>query len=293
MGAMKPNQKFNRKLNIKLRSIEITEYVGRDKFEDFITATIIDLNVGLTPKSTFQFKLPYVYAFSRLENTNGLGDISLSYSRNILAKEKYQLNATIGCKIPTGDADVRAKDGRPLPMYIQPTLGTIDLVAGASMINRGWLFAVGYQKVIANLNRNEFIWEKWADHPDPVKRELGSDRLHGFPQSRLIQRRADVMARIERNQRFSKFNIHAGLLLIHRFNQDQVNRPNPQSGVLEEVKVVGSNGSALSLIVGVTYHFSIKSSLKLLFGDRLLERDRNPDGLSREQVWTLGYQYNF
>jgi hypothetical protein len=286
MGAMKPDQKFNKGLQVKLRSLELSHYVARDKFEDAIMATTADLNVGIGKDYTFQFKIPYMVVLSRLTNTHGVGDISLSLSRNIVNQENFQINGTIGAKIPTGKSDVRSSEGLPLPMYLQPTLGTFDLVAGASFLSRGWLVAVGVQQPLAHTNDNQFLWEEWEGNPK-------FNTAFPFPQSRGLRRQADVMLRIEKNIRFSKFNVHIGLLEIHRFKEDKVLLKDLETGQDIEREVAGSNGSALSLIVGGTYHFNTKSAIKLIFGDRLLQRDKNPDGLSREQVYQLAYQINF
>src|SRR5262245_12060964 len=101
MGAMKPNQPFSRKLNLRLRSVEFSQYVGVNKIGDVIMSYTGDINIGLSSKYTVQIKVPYMIVLGRLANTNGLGDFSLSASRNLIAKEKYQLNFTVGTKIPT------------------------------------------------------------------------------------------------------------------------------------------------------------------------------------------------
>ena len=36
MGAMKPDQHFNRRVQIKLRSIEVAQYVGLTRFDDVV-----------------------------------------------------------------------------------------------------------------------------------------------------------------------------------------------------------------------------------------------------------------
>ena len=36
MGAMRPDQPFSKKLNIRLRSVSLTQYIGLTKFDDKI-----------------------------------------------------------------------------------------------------------------------------------------------------------------------------------------------------------------------------------------------------------------
>lgn len=281
MGAMKPDQRFDKKLDVKLRSIEISQYVGVDKFKDVIMATTLDFNVGIGKRNTFQFKLPYMNVLTYLANSQGLGDVSLSFSRNLIAKEGFQLNATVGAKIPTGNSNIKSSEGIPLSMYHQSSLGTYDIIAGFSVINKQWLFAAGYQQPL-NENGNEFLQTLWADNP------LFSNRALKYPNSKNLRRKADYMLRVERNFRFARFNFHIGFLNIHRFNEDEVTTP---QGI--RVKVKNSNGSALSLLLGMAYQLTAKSSIKAIFGDSWFQRERNPDGLSRQQVYTMAYQWSF
>ncbi|MCU0445335.1 MAG: hypothetical protein MUE85_10490 [Microscillaceae bacterium] len=283
MGAMKPDQKFIKSMDVKLRSIELSHYIGRTKFDDYVMATTLDFNIGIGKKNTFQFKVPYMVILSTLGNMNGLGDFSLSFSRNLLLTEKYQINATIGTKIPSNRANQLTREGRTISMYQQPSLGTFDFIAGASFISRNWLIAVGYQQPLTD-NGNQFNPILQADNP---RLEPGNPKK-AYPNGTNLRRRADVMLRVERNFRFSNLNFHIGLLNIHRFREDEVTATNGN-----RVAIPNSNGSALSFIVGTTYHFNTQSAIKLIFGDRWLQRERNPDGLSREQVYTVGYQLSF
>jgi hypothetical protein len=50
---------------------------------------------------------------------------------------------------------------------------------------------------------------------------------------------------------------------------------------------------ALSGIFTTGYSFNVRSGIKLLLGHKFVQRDNNPDGLTREFVSTLGYYYRF
>ena len=93
------------------------------------------------------------------------------------------------------------------------------------------------------------------------------------------------MLRVEYNLRFSKWNMNVGLLPIYRFTSDEIT--SPQTG--ERVKIEDSKGVALSGLIGGTYNFSVRSSLKVLLGKEIVQRYKNPDGLSREWVNTITY----
>jgi hypothetical protein len=280
MGAMRPNQHFSSKLSMKVKSLEVGQYIGYTKFKDVILSYIAEVNVGVNSKTAVQIKLPYTFVSGFLANTHGLGDISLSATRNILYRESHQINLTVGSKIPTNDANKKS-DGRPLPMYYQTSLGTFDVVFGISMVTKNWLFATGYQQSLNPID-NKFKWGDW-------KNTEFKDHVFVYPVSNKIRRGKDIMFRVERNFRSSRFNAYLGLLPIIRVTKDRVEDPKTQ----EIVKVEGSDGLALTALFGFGYRFSIKSSFKFLGGVGLVQRDFNPDGLSRDFVNTISYEYRF
>src|SRR5262245_9588536 len=159
MGAMKPDQPYNKKIEFRLRSMELSFYRGTTTLTPVIYVATADLNFSLNSKTSFQVKLPYQAVKGRLANTSGMGDISLCLTRNVLTRERFDINVSLGAKIPTNHSD-KDVNGLPLPMYYQTSLGTYDAIAGLSLITRQWLFATGIQ-VPFNKNNNGFIWSAW------------------------------------------------------------------------------------------------------------------------------------
>ncbi len=103
------------------------------------------------------------------------------------------------------------------------------------------------------------------------------------------------MLRVERNFRLARFNAHVGLLGIYRLNKDEFTNK-----LALRQKMDGTTGLALSGIVGFGYNFSARSGIKFIFGARLMQRYRldilhglSLDGLSREFVNTIGYEFRF
>lgn len=279
MGALKPDQGYSKGLSIRLRSIEISQYIGVTRFGDIIFNYTSDISVGINDKTTVQVKLPYVYVDGVLDKTNGLGDLSLGLARNLYANDDFQVSLTVGAKIPLG-SDNRSIDGNQLPMYYQTGLGTYDGVVGVSLITKKWLVAAGYQQSF-NRTDNDFWWTDWEGHPDEAIART-------YTQSRMLDRGKDIMFRVERNFRFSNFNFNIGLLPIYRLNVDSnISR----GGALTEIS--GSDGLALTLLFGGGYQFSVKSGIKIMNGFRIDRRPTNPDGLSREFVSNIGYVYRF
>ncbi len=169
----------------------------------------------------------------------------------------------------------------PLPMYYQTSLGTYDFITGVSLINRKWLFATGIQIPFIHINQNTFDWTDFPDYPN-------EDYIKTYSTSNLLKRGIDVMLRVERNFRFSRFNFSAGLLPIYRITNDRITN---QKG--EEFPPEGARGLALSGIITGGYNFNVRSGIKLLWGRKIVQRDTNPDGLTRHSVSSITYNYRF
>jgi len=283
LGALRPNQPYHKQQNLKLRSINFTQYYAYNDFYDHIWSWTVDLNFSLGKKISAQLKLPYYYIDGVLASTQGLSDVSMAFSRSLWSDENgNQIALTLGTKLPTNTSDLRTKEGRPLPMYYQTSLGTYDFIVGASYSNRKWLLATGLQQPVLHDNRNQFLWGAWTGSPaKPI-----SDT---YARSKELRRSAEVMGRIERNFRFSRLNFYTGLLGIWKLHDDTF--LNPQG---KRIAAEGSHGLVLNTISGVGYAFSTQSSLKFLVGYRVMgRRQAHIDGLKRELVLTLTYDYRF
>lgn len=280
MGAMKPDQPFNKKIDLRLRSMEISFYRGTTSLTPRIFVATADLNFSLTRKTSFQVKIPYQSVTGTLGTTGGLGDISLCFTRVIYSSDQFDLNLSVGGKLPSNKSNLE-EDGFPLPMYYQTSLGTYDFITGISLITSKWLLATGIQHPF-NRNNNEFLWSRWAgsdQSPEYIRRYAPANKL---------RRGTDVMLRVERNFRFSRINFSLGLLPIYRITNDEI-----ENGAGERIKPDAAKGLALSGIVTFGYQFNVRSGIKLLGGHKIVQRDHNPDGLSREMVTTLSYFYRF
>ncbi|ABG57573.1 hypothetical protein [Cytophaga hutchinsonii] len=278
MGAMRPNQTFSHKAAVKLRSVEFLQYAGVTKFHDVILTSLVDINIGIGKRGSAQIKLPYTCVSGSLANTSGTADISLAYTHAVLVKDTYQLLGTLGGKLPTNNADKLSSDGRPLPMYYQTSLGTNDLVVGLSFITRKWLLATGYQHAFNQIG-NDFRWSEWNSSAQRTE-------ALEYPPSWNLKRGSDVMFRIERNFRSTKWNAYLGLLTIYRITPDQVSKGTSEN----RVEVPNTTGPAITALSGAGYRFSTAVALKAMVGVKIINRDTNPDGLSREFVSSLSVE---
>ncbi len=287
MGAMKPDQPFNKKALVKLKSMEVSFYRGKTTTSPIVYVTNIDMSFNLVDDKTFlQVKLPYQAVNGNFGKTSGIGDISLALTRNLYSSEKFDIGLTVGTKIPSNDSNLKSEvNGLSFPMYYQTSLGTYDFITGISLVNRKWLFATGIQHPF-NENNNEFTYGGWIPVYQDGKEE-GYVRTY-WPAYHL-KRGTDIMVRAERNFRYARFNMSLGVLPIIRINKDEVTDPNTN----ERVKLDGTTGMALTVIGTFGYSFSVKSGMRLLLGKKLKDRPVNPDGLTRENVTTISYYYRF
>ncbi len=281
MGAMRPGQTYNKRINFKLRTLELSQYRGSTPQGPLIYATTLDLNFGISQKTSLQFKLPYQWIKGDMGNTSGFSDISFGLTTTLVNNEKFKINCTIGGKIPTNQSDLRDSNERMLPMYYQTSLGSYDFVVGASLISRKWLLATGLQFALSE-NKNAFNYDDWEDFPDQEHLQL-----HALAYD--LKRGIDFMVRVERNFNFANFNVHVGLLPIYRIKSDQL--LNSETG--EHINQEGTKGVALTGIAGVTYHFNVDHSMKFIIGRKFRQREVNPDGLTRHQIMSLSYITRF
>ena len=294
MGAMKPDQAYSKKINFKLRSIELSYYKGTTKTTTNISVANLDVSFGISDRTGFQIKIPYQSTSGSMGKAAGLGDLSLSVTHNLHRFKKFELNGTIGIKIPTNNSDIVSQGrqqplsvGLVLPMYYQISLGSWDIVAGASLINENWLIAVGYQNALS-ANNNTFKQEEWT--PPAYPSETYSQN---YDEATKLKRGSDVMLRIERNFRFARYNFNIGLLSIYRITKDQIIIEDDVTQVQAYEKLEGTTGAALTGLFGFGYNLNVNNSLKFTYGKKLTDREVNPDGLTREDVMIVAYLFRF
>ncbi len=289
MGAMKPDQAFNKRVELKLRSLELSYYQGQTTLTPVVTVINLDAGFSITKNLSGQVKLPYYSVKGNFDNTSGLGDISLSLTQRLIDTEMFDFSATIGTKIPTNSSEIRSSgkrvpgtEGLVLPMYYQTSLGSVDFVAGASLISSKWLIATGVQMALT-ANNNTWFADEWVGiYPS-------EEYVREYDDANKLKRGADIMLRVERNFRFAKYSFNLGLLPIFRITKDQTIDRNTG----EYRKLEGSTGMALTALGGAAYNFNINNTVKFTYGQKITVRDVNPDGLTRDNVLIVAYLFRF
>ncbi len=294
MGAMRPSQIYTKKINFKLRSIEVSYYQGATNLTPTIKAATVDFNFGINDLTSMQIKLPYLWVKGSMGKTSNLGDISFSFTRNVKTTDTYHINITAGGKIPTNKSDLQTDNTEfttdnlqhTLPMYYQTSLGSYDFVAGAAYISQKWMFATGLQMALT-ANSNDFSYSDWANYPD-------QNYIQSYSLANKLKRGTDIMFRAERAFHFSKVDIRLGLLPIFRISKDRIIDTDPTSQNFDQyIKLQKTTGLALSALFNAAYHFNTMNSVKFMYGYKIVDREVNPDGLTRDNVLTLAYVARF
>lgn len=282
MGSMSPDQNYQKE-NFKLRQLEVSFYEGKTNLTPIVRSLSIDGTFAFK-ETNIQIKIPYQGTVKgNLGTVKGrLGDISISATKNLYETEQFSISGTAGTKITTGNSDLKDEQGRIYPMYYQVNLGSHDFILGGSLLSKKWMLATGLQIPIFHLNKNDFTYEAWKDYPS-----MSYLKKHAL--STNLRRGSDVMLRIERDFRYSKFNVNVGILNIYRINKDQILDKERNT----YVQVDQTTGFAITGLAGIQYKINASSSLKISYGHKITDREINPDGLTRKHVVTFGYQFKF
>lgn len=199
----------------------------------------------------------------------GLSDIYLNGNFQVCEN----MGITAGVKFPLHAAD-KTKDGLPLPMDYQSSLGTIDLIAGvAYKINRFGIVAAIQQPLTQN--ENEFLSELYPEN----------SKLRMFQSTNNFERSGDVLLRAYYQLAINnKFTITPGVLPIYHLSNDKFT---DVKGMKQEID--GSQGLTCNGNLFLDYKLTSQGVLQISFSAPFVVRDERPDGLTRSYV--VGIEY--
>lgn len=205
--------------------------------------------------------------------TFGLSDLFLNFNYSASEKSRF----TFGIKIPLTDGN-ETKDGVPLPMDYQVSLGTFDLIASFGFKIDKLDLVLALQQPLTQ-NKNKFISEIYPE-------ESLFSRFHS---TNDYKRSGDVLLRISYPFYFSShLKLTPGILPIYHLSNDKYT---DLFGVEREIK--GSQGLTLNANLFLDYLINRIHSMQLSFGAPLMVRDARPDGLTRSYVVNLEYRFSF
>ncbi|KMQ59571.1 hypothetical protein ACM46_19600 [Chryseobacterium angstadtii] len=206
-------------------------------------------------------------------STFGVSDVYVNTNYRL----DQNLSFTLGTKIPLANGN-KMKDGQPLPMDYQSSLGTLDLIAGIGYQIKKLQLVAAIQQPLTQ-NSNQFVAENtpansiWRD----------------FQTTKDFKRSGDILFRASYPIKITdKFLVTPGLLNIYHLSDDQFSTI---SGT--EQKIEGSKGLTINGNLFLDYVLNKKQALQLSIGAPFLVRDTRPDGLTRSFLGTLEYRFNF
>ncbi len=241
-----------------------------------IITTQLEGNVRIGKKTFAQIKLPYSFINGQVANTQGLNDITLSVTYIAFIREKSNWTATGGVKLPTNNSNI-LKDGAPLPMVYQTSLGSIDALGGVKYSIKKWDFTIGYQHSF-NANKNEYLHKPLVN--DTVA-------YNNYFESKFLRRADDAIFRFNRNFFYKTLRATGGFLFIYHLADDKfTNAKN------EVVNAKGSRGLTLNVNLSGTVPLSKKLDLNLIYASPIVTREVRPDGLTRKYVASIGLKYS-
>ncbi len=241
-------------------------YSGKDPD---INGTLNDISFGsinlaakldILKDAKLDFNLPYTFITGPLGENNGIGDLSILFTKNFSIKKIHTLSFSVGGKLATGD--VNSADS--LPQRYMPGLGTNDLIVGASYNYKSYYFGLAYQKPFG----------RSANYVTRLKRG------------------DDVLIRAGFFEQFNKFGVKAEILTILRIQQSSVLNAADTTGE-SFIEIDGSNEPQVNLLATVTFQASPEILLTGQGAIPFLTRDYNYDGLKRTISLAASISYLF
>lgn len=210
-------------------------------------------------KTSLQLSVPYNVQSGPSGNVNGIGDLIISVTQNILSDNNSSLDASIGAKFATGEYNAEN-----LPMAYQSGLGSNDILFALNYTYKNIGFGVGYQ-VAGGRNNNV------------IKLERGDD----------------LLIRAAYNLLLDKFTITPQLLFIKRLANSSVLDTSSMTSSESFIDVDNSDQSQLNFLTSFNYEISKNYSLFADFAVPFIKREVNVDGLTRSFSASMGVQLNF
>jgi hypothetical protein len=221
-------------------------------------------------KYSFGAKATFMAQIGSEVQTGNIGDIYITNGYSFFK----DFNATLGIKMPLTDGNL-TKDKNILPLDHQSSLGTVDLILGASYKIKNVQVALGYQQPLSQ-NRNQFTSEN----------VIGT--FENYQTTRNYKRAGDVMLRVSYPFEFNKFKITPSVLPIYHLSNDLYT-----DATNVEREISGSQGLTINGNVYFDYKLNNKNAFQFNFGMPFVTRTARPDGLTRKWIATLEYAFSF
>lgn len=209
-------------------------------------------------KTSLQLAIPYNIQSGPLGDVNGIGDLLISITHNIIEASNSNLDASIGAKFGTGDDNTDN-----LPMAYQSGLGSNDILLALNYAYMNLGFGVGYQ--LAGGRNNNFI---------------------------RLERGDDLLVRASYNLILDQIRITPQILFIQRLAESSILDTSSTSSTETFVEVDNSDQTQLNFLTTFLYQIDENYSFFADFAIPFIKREVNVDGLTRSFSASLGVQIN-
>jgi len=242
---------------------------GIAQYNVSIVSPFVEYRGKIGEKISTAVKVLYAVHHGDLATTRGLTDIIASVDYQVAGSAK----AVLGIKVPFNKAD-QQKNGLPLPMAYQTSLGTADIILGMAITGKYFSLTTALQQPFIQ-NRNEFLRE---DYPDGILTD-------NYISTKDYHRKGDVLLRLSHpaNFRNQKFTLISSILPIYHLGNDSYV---DSTGLRSEI--IGSRGLTLNLNVFLQYRVNASNHIEISAGAPIIAREVRPDGLSQ---FSIGVEY--
>ncbi len=238
-----------------------------------VLGSLLEYGFRANSQISFDAKLTTLGQSGNDISVYGLSDVFIN--GHFKAGENFKFS--LGAKLPLTDGN-RVRNGLPLPMDYQSSLGTFDLIAGIGLAIQKLQLAAAIQQPLTQ-NKNNFSSELYPPNSP----------LRNFQSTRAYQRSADALLRLTYPFKFNeKWQLSPSALGIYHLKPDSY-----QLAGITRAEIAGSDGITLNANVYLEYKPSSKHAIQLVLGAPLLVRDARPDGLTRSFVGALEYKIEF
>lgn len=232
----------------------------------------------INDRFAFSTKITATYATGFLGHAFDVGDVfgSLVYSPKLSSTDN-SLSFIGGVKLPLTVGNDKNSDGRPLSLDYQSSIGTFDAIGGVNyIVNKNWEFDAGLQVPVYNNNKSTYFPDEYTD-----------PRAEKFAPTNNFRRKSDVLGRVGYYIRFSdSFILKPNLLGVYHLGNDSY-----EDRFGKRQTIYNSNGLTLNGALTGVQKFKGGNSLEVIVATPFIARKIRPDGLTREFV--LNVQYNF
>jgi hypothetical protein len=220
-------------------------------------------------------KLTYQGAKGNFGSNSEIGDLILAGFYRPSTVNAADIRFIVGTKIPLTNADAKNKQGVPLPMEYQSSMGTYDLILGTAMIyDKTWDISLAIQFPVINKTKNQFI-PSFYNTTDKYFQTTG------------FVRKPDAIFKIGYILQIpeSRFSFRPNLFYIHHFGKDTfTDSSNNKIGINE------SDGYTINFVLNTIVTFKNDSQLSLsIAAPSPIRTTLRPDGLVR--MWGANLQY--